>query len=154
MQTELHAIETDMPTLYEEPVYNNIGKLVTVRIDTLEILKECWGSDILRTRNLTYLLVSGSCTEKRYRRVMESYYNRYYAFMNDVDSAITFCEDEPNILRDVIKPARERIDKYAASVLVKIQNAKGTVVMRTHDYIYATFSTKPDLDIKLGVKFI
>ena len=84
--TRFGTIATNCKNLYETPIK---GK-TNYRVDLLEALVDMWGSNVLMSRDLTYCLVSGSCTDDKYRSVIKSYYRKFIAFGNYINHIFIF----------------------------------------------------------------
>jgi hypothetical protein len=134
-RTIFGAIETDYPDLYTRPLFDKR----ILQIDTLAALEPLWGEGIFQSRELTYKMVSGSCGEEHFKRLLQSYYGKHKKFTDYVDNAFHFGDRNTTLITRIIRPARQAIKDYADAALVEIDRSGGRVVMLTHDYIYATY---------------
>lgn len=130
--TRFGAIETSNPNLYRTPIK---GKRI-YELDTLVVLKEIWGDNILQSRRNTYKIVSGKCSDIEYRQLLQSYYRKYAAFTNYVNNAFLFGDRTVPEIRRLVLPARDLVDNYASMLMEEIANRSMKFLMRTHDYIY------------------
>lgn len=143
--TRFGAIETTVPQLYKNPIS---GKVI-YEIDTLEILKEIWGANILMSRDYTYKLVSGSCSDEEYRRLLQSYYKKFAAFSNYVNAAFLFGDPGTARIRRLTEPARKLIDSYSDLVIAEVDAKGAKLLMRTHDYIYCALPAQSSSRLEL-----
>lgn len=148
--TRFGAIETNYPQLYASP----IDKRVICRIDTLESLKDIWGENILMSRELTYSLVSGNCSDEQYHKILQSYYVKFASFTNYVNYTFLFGDTNIPAIKRLIDPIRKIIDDYTEELLEEIKNTGGKFLMRTHDYIYCAYSIKNEPSFDKEVVYI
>ena len=145
-ETRFGAIETSHPTLYKNPIP---GKKI-YEVDMLECLKEIWGDNILLARSLTYKLVSGSCSDDEYRALLSSYYRKYAAFTNYVNSALLFGDRSVPKITKLVVPARTLINSYTDKALIQIKDSGAKFLMRTHDYVYCSFPEQSCAVLSIG----
>ena len=149
--TRFGTIETNCKNLYETPIS---GKTI-YRVDLLEALVDMWGSNVLMSRDLTYCLVSGSCTDDKYRSVIKSYYKKFIAFGNYINHIFIFGDKSLPYITRIIKPARAAIDEYYQTVCEEIENTGAKYLMRTHEYVYFAVPATVHYETALkGVKII
>jgi hypothetical protein len=119
-----------------------------LRVDSLACLKTIWGDNILMSRQHLYEIVSGTVSDEVLRKLLVSYYNRYAAFANYVDSKFFFEEQNESFLRRIIRPARALIDEYAQSAIARSKWYRGTYLGTHCDYLYFLFQgeTTPDFE--------
>lgn len=133
--TRFGAIESHLRESMETPVK---GRII-VRVDTLVPLKELWGVNILMARDPVYSLVSGNVSDEKYRDILTSYYTRFYSFANYVDEKFLFEPDDIPLIRRLVEPVRKIIDTYAQNIVQVMTKNNGTLVLRSHDYLYFYF---------------
>lgn len=112
-----------------------------LRVDTLAVLKQVWGENILMSRDPVYSLVSCNVDDDTYRNILTSYYYRFAAFANYVDEKYLFAGDDTPLITRLIKPVRELIDDYTIAVTKRVQERNGSLLLRSHDYLYFEFKT-------------
>lgn len=145
------AIETSPTTLYQNPIKNKH----VFQIDTLNVLEKMFTRRILMSRELTYMLISGSCTDERWREIMVSYYTRFDAFAQYVNDKVLFSSNNIATWFAIIDPLRTQIDTYAEAVMTYMADNGAKFLMRTHDYLYyATPKTREWIPDVGGVKVI
>lgn len=136
--TPFGAVET--PGLMESVDENTI----VYRVDLLSALQNLWGQGILRCRNQLYKLVSGTCSDTELRQYLKFFYLRNPAFSNFVTREYYFGNQGVPLVRRIIEPAREVIQKYREEL-----EAKGFDVLGLDsDYLYLKVDTEGTPDIK------
>lgn len=130
--TRFGALEMSEPELYHTPIKDKS----VYRIDTLACLREVWGYNILASRDITYKMISGSCTDDELSKIMVSYYDRFSGFRDYVNQKYLFEDNSAGLIFRVVGPIRNYIDTYTKDVLHKLSDISAKVVMRTHDYVY------------------
>lgn len=153
-KTLFGMIETDHPQLYEKKVISSTGTIIySARLDMLVALEDLWGENILMARSHTYKIISGNCSDEEFRSILISYVKRYSAFQNYVLSKYLFESDDNNLVRAIIVPAIQEINKYKNYLLRVVENNSCRVVMETNGYLYIT-SRKPIVLNLRGMKVI
>ena len=135
-ETRFGAKETNYPTLYDSPLP---GKTI-VKVDTLDILKDIWGTTILMSRDKVYRLVSGNISDESYRKLLCSYYMKYSSFCNYVTDKYIFGDKNIPLIRRIIEPARDIISLHTEEVCNTLKNSGGKFLMVTHDYVYYSYN--------------
>lgn len=131
-ETRFGALETNMPNLYDQPIKGQI----TIKIDTLDILCDIWGENILMSRDKVYTLLSGNTTDERYRAILMSYYRKYAAFCNYVTDKYIFGDSKVPLIRRIVEPARCMVNEHAEQVKGVMKFDGCTYLMQSHDYLY------------------
>lgn len=150
------AIETNHPKLYAKPVYAKDVTVNIIEIDAQYCLHSILDDRMFNSRDHLYALISGSLepdmiTENSlfasYRRLFISYYKRFKAFTNMVDTEYYF-GDKDNLIPATVKPLQQEVNNYIKSLNSKFESMKKvSVLMVTHNYMYVGFRTPIPQDI-------
>lgn len=120
------------------------GNSIIYRVDLLSSLQSLWGEGILRCRNQLYKLVSGTCSDTELRQYLKFFYLRNPSFSNFVTREYYFGNQNLPLLRRIIEPARERINRYYEELAGK----NFDIIGLDADYLYLQVDTDVAPDIK------
>ena len=145
------TVVTNYPNLYENPIK---GKTI-YKVDLLTCLKDLWGSNILMSRDYTYYLVSGNCSDEKYKSIIKSYYRKFIAFGNYINHIFIFGDKSIPYIRRIVEPARSLLNEYYDIVCEDITINGGKYLMRTNEYVYFAMVENVEFETSLeGVKLV
>lgn len=127
--------------LYDTPI---AGRYI-VRVDLLYALLEQWGDKWLCARETTYELVSGNRDDTACAKLLASYYRKYSAITEHVNSLYAIMGNtEKPLVTIVLHDALEQIRQYEDFVMRYLGDRGGKFLVSTHDYVYYAFRSKPE----------
>lgn len=118
------------------------------RVDLLYSLQNLWGENICNSRQHLYEIVAGTVSDTQLQELLLSYYKRFSAFANYVDTAYLFGDSKVPLLQRVLGPARECISAYQQRVQSICRQYGGEFHGLDMDYAYFSFPGPnfPDLN--------
>lgn len=122
---------------------NLLGVLPTSNVtlvDTLTVLKDIWGENILEQREKLYQIVSGACSDEVFRELITEFYITYPAFSNYVDEVYLFEDQNVALVSRIIQPIRARIEDYKAAIHKHCKLYTGEFLGEHQDYVFVSFS--------------
>lgn len=145
-ETAFGAIEVNPADVYDTPIEG----IRILKIDLLESIRSCVGTNCMLYRDLLYKLVAGSCDSmEEHLLLFESSYRRYSVFTGYVNELFYYGESSIPLVARVLNELRDKIDKQKDSVTELALSAGGKYLLHTHDYLYFGYKgnvTIPSID--------
>lgn len=145
-ETAFGAVEVNPADVYNTPIEG----MRILKIDLLESIRDCVGSNAMLYRDLLYKLVAGSCSSmEEHLLLFESSYRRYAVFTGYVNDLFYYGESSVPLVARVLNELRDKINKQKDSITELVLSSGGKYLLHTHDYLYFGFKgnvTIPDID--------
>lgn len=143
-ETSSGVQEINIPDIYNKPLPN--GKVI-VRVDLLEALRDIFGDSAFIYRDCVYKVIAYN---DNLNDLFASYYRRFPTFRAYVNEVYAFGDNSVPIIDRVVNPLREKVKENGVSVYETLYNMGGKYLLRTHEYLYFAFNTKPNVNCIKG----
>lgn len=126
--------ELDCHKIYDSPLPNKI----IYRIDMLEAVRTILGNEALFYRDQVYKLISGHVSD--YGKCMQSFYNKFPAFREFVNSEYYYGERSIPITTRIKSGLHASINDRVQEINSICQASGGKYLVYTHCYLYFAFN--------------